>query len=399
MLTGINVVLGVSAGIAAYKTCGMVRELTKLNCNVDVILTKGATQFVTPLTMQTLSKNKVVTDTFATLGKDEKWNVEHVSLAKKADLFVIAPATADVIAKMANGIADDMLTTTVLATKAPVLVCPAMNTAMYDNSVTTENFERLKKRGFIFLEGVEGELACGDAGRGRMAEPEKIIEKTISLVLPKQDLAGKKILVSAGGTAEKIDEVRQIVNHSSGKMGIAIAEKAKRRGADVTLVLGVHTAAVPKCLTRVINVGTTLEMFDAVVGNKDEQDCIIMAAAPADYRPVAPFSGKFKGEKMTLELIKNPDIAATVGNSDYRGKLVVFAAECEDIEKYAVSKLRTKNAAFLVANDISVEGAGFGADTNIVSLYFPDGTVTHYQKMLKSEVADIILDKYISLTV
>ena len=397
MLSGINVVLGVSAGIAAYKTCGLVRSLKKNNANVDVILTEGATHFVTPLTMQTLSQNKVVVDTFAVLGQNEEWNVEHISLAKKADVFVIAPATADVLAKMANGVADDMLTTTVLATKAPVLICPAMNTAMFENPITRENIKKLEERGFLFLYGTDGLLACGDVGGGRMAEPEVIEKQIIEIALPVQDLAGKKVLVSAGGTAEPIDKVRKIVNNSSGKMGIAIAENAKRRGADVTLILGRHTAAVPKLLNKVEHVETTLEMYDAVVKNKDEYDLIIMAAAPADYRPKKPFDGKLKGETLSLELIKNPDIAATVGHSDYKGRLIVFAAECNDLDTYAREKLVAKNADMLVANDVSRSDAGFAVDTNVVSIYTRDGQVENYPCMSKDKVAAVILDKYLSL--
>lgn len=397
MLSGLNVILGVGAGIAAYKTCELVRLLKKQNACVDVILTEGATHFVTPLTMQTLSQNKVITDTFSVLGKDDEWNVEHVSLAKKADIFVIAPATADLIAKAAAGIADDMLTTTLLATKARVLLCPAMNTAMYDNQATSKNLEILKNRGFYVLDGASGELACGDVGRGRMAEPNDIFSEICRLLLPEQDLKGQKILVSAGGTAEPIDKVRKIVNNSSGKMGIAIAQAACRRGADVTLVLGVHTAKVPACITHIKEVSTTLEMFDAIVPDADKYDCIIMAAAPADYRPEKVFDGKYKGEKMTLELVKNPDIAKAVGTSDYKGTLIVFAAECADLENYALKKMRDKNARLMVANDVTREGAGFGVDTNVVTIYSDDGQKTSYPKMLKSQVADVILDKYLSL--
>ncbi len=383
-----TIILGVSGGIAIYKSCEVVSRFIKLGYDVRVIMTKNATEFVTPLTFETLSNNKVVTTTFE---KDREFEVEHISYAKLASAFVIAPATANVIAKLAEGICDDMLTTTVCATKAPVYVCPAMNTNMYLNPVTQGNIQKLKDLGYIFIEPTEGRLACGDVGKGKMEEPVNIVSIVDGTLTPKPDYRGKTILVTAGATEEPIDGVRFITNRSSGKMGMAIAEAVIDRGGRAIVVKGKITATTPKG-AEVIEALTTQAMRDAVMSKLGEVDAVIMAAAPSDYKVKNYSASKIKSETLTLELVKNPDIAKEVGANKGDKKLVVFAAETDDLLQNAVKKLHAKNGDIMVANDVTMEGAGFNVDTNIATLITQSGAMTCLEKMSKTELAHIILD-------
>ncbi|MDE5654896.1 MAG: bifunctional phosphopantothenoylcysteine decarboxylase/phosphopantothenate--cysteine ligase CoaBC, partial [Clostridia bacterium] len=319
--------------------------------------------------------------------------VEHIALSKKADICVIAPATANIIAKLAEGIADDMLTTTYLALKCPVIIAPAMNTNMYDNPIVKDNLAKLKAKGAIIIDAIEGRLACGDSGRGKMAEPVDIVAKTVEILLPKRDYEGKRLLITAGATRENIDGVRFITNRSSGKMGIELAKSAIKRGAEVTLVKGLTQVEIPSYITRVISVESTQQMYDAVMNNYQECDMIIKSAAPSDYRPIEIISQKLKGDEITLKLTKNPDIAKAVGAVKGHRKLIVFCAETQDLIASAKSKLDSKNADMVVANDVTLEGAGFDVDTNIVSILKKDGSQRSYPKMSKSEVAEVILDE------
>lgn len=383
-----TVVLGVTGGIAAYKSCEIVSRLKKLGYAVRVIMTKNAAEFVTPLTFETLSEYRVVTDMF---DKDRPYEVEHISYAKLADAFLIAPATANFIGKFAEGIADDMLSTTVMATKAPVIVCPAMNTNMYESPAITENIEKLKKNGVHFIEPVSGRLACGDVGKGKMAEPEDIVEYVDKILTPNPDYRGKTVLVTAGATEEPVDAVRFLTNRSSGKMGAAICEAVLERGGKAILIAGRMTAPIPGG-AEVIRAYTTADMYKAVIGNMDRADVIIKAAAPSDYRVKNFSSSKIKAESLTLELEKNPDIAKEVGRIKGDKKLVVFAAETEELVSNAYKKLEAKNADLIVANDVTREGAGFETDTNIATLIKRGGGITTLELMTKRELADIILD-------
>ena len=390
MLSSVNIVLGVTGGIACYKACEIVSRLKKLGAGVDVIMTKNATEFVQPLTFESLSARPVTVDMFA---PKKKFEVEHISLAKKADLCIVAPATADVIAKLAEGIADDMLTTTILAMKCPILIAPAMNTNMYENPITQKHLKDLKDRGFIFIDPVSGRLACGDKGIGKMAEPIDIVQKIMEVLIPKQDIKGKKVLITAGATREPIDGVRFITNKSSGKMGIEIAKAVVKRGGQVKLVKGLTSVDVPQYITDVVSVETTAQMYDAVMENMKDCDVIIKAAAPSDYKLKNKFDNKIKDEELTLSLIKNPDIAKEVGKIKGDKKLVIFCAETTDLIDNALKKIKSKNADLVVANDVTKEGAGFDVDTNIVTICTKDGQVHPYDKMLKSEVANVILDE------
>ena len=392
MLRRFNVLLGVSGGIACYKSCEIVSRLKKLGAGVDVIMTAHATEFVSPLTFETLSARPVVSDMFA---REKEWEVEHISLAKKADLCIIAPATANVIAKFADGIADDMLTTTFLALKCPIILAPAMNTNMYENVAVKENLERLRSRGVIVVDSIEGRLACGDNGKGKMAEPVDIVGVAVEVLCPKNDYAGKRVLVTAGATRENIDGVRFITNRSSGKMGIEIAKAVVKRGGKVTLVKGLTQVEIPSYIDKVVEVETTCQMYDAVMENYQDCDVIIKAAAPSDYRPKDKIENKLKGETLNLELVKNPDIAKVVGGIKGDRKLVVFCAETQNLIESAKQKLTSKNADIVVANDVTLEGAGFDTDTNIVTIITRDGKSNSLPKMSKSEVADVILDEAI----
>ena len=395
-LTGRNIVLGVTGGIAAYKSAEVVSRLRHLGANVHVIMTKNATEFVAPLTFRTLSANPVVTDTFAA---PEEWNVEHVALAKLADLFVIAPATANILAKMACGIADDMLSTTVLATKAAVLVAPAMNTGMWTAEATRQNVETLRNRGVEFIGPDNGMLACGDEGTGRMSEPAEIVNRIGELLARKQDLQGLKVLVTAGATRERLDPVRFLTNDSSGKMGFAIAEAARCRGAEVTLVKAATTAQTPAGV-RIVTVESAEDLLKAMKKDAPKQDIVIQAAAVADYRPATVAKTKIKkksGEPLILTLEENPDIAKTIGQmKKAKQTLVGFAAETDHVASHAKKKLEAKNLDMIVANDVTKPGAGFNADTNIAALMTKDET-KELPLMSKRQLADVILDKIMEI--
>lgn len=394
MLESKNVLVAVTGGIACYKACGLVSALKKAGACVNVVMTAHAAEFVAPLTFETLSANPVACDMFA---PKEHWEVEHVSLAKKADLVIIAPATANVLDKLAAGIADDMLTTTLLATKAKVLACPAMNTAMYENEAVQSAIKTLKARGYEFLEPESGLLACGDVGKGRMCEPEEIYAKALDMLMPKRDYAGKTVLVTAGATREDIDGVRFISNYSSGKMGIEIAKAVKNRGGRVILVAGFVTAKIPAYIDETVSVKSTCDMYDAVMSKVGECDFVIKAAAPADYRVEKVADDKIKDSEVTLELTKNPDIAKAVGKVKGDKKLVVFCAEKRELIERAKGKLKSKNADMVVANDVTKEGAGFDVDTNIATLITKDGKVRDCELMTKAALADVILDELIAL--
>ena len=387
-LSGKNAVVCVTGGIAAYKTCHVVSSLRKAGARVFVVMTKNATEFVTPLTFETLSGNRVIVDTF---DRDFEWEVEHVSLAKKADIFIVAPMTADFAAKLARGIADDFASTTALAMKCPMLLAPAMNVNMITAEAYEENEKILRDRGAYFVESGSGFLACGDVGRGRMAEPEQIVKAAFDILVPKPDYDGKTVLVTAGGTSEPIDPVRFITNRSSGKMGVAIASKALDRGAKVILVAGNITVPVPDGIER-IDVTTTQEMYDAVLGNLDRADIVVKAAAPADYAVEKISDKKIKSDELTLRLKKNPDIAAAVGKIKGDKKLVIFSAETDDCEANARGKLQKKNADMVVLNDVTKKGAGFNADTNIVTVITRE-TKKDFGLLEKTALADLLLDE------
>lgn len=390
MLSNYNVLLGVSGGIACYKACEIVSRLKKLGAGVDVIMTKNATEFVSPLTFETLSNRPAISDMFV---RKNEWEVEHISLAKKADLCIIAPATANVIAKFAEGIADDMLTTTYLALRCPIILAPAMNTNMYNNPVVVENLQKLAKAGMIIVDSTEGRLACGDTGKGKMAEPVDIVAKAVEVLCPKRDYVGKKVLITAGATRENIDGVRFITNRSSGRMGIELAKAVVKRGGEVVLVKGLVQVPVPSYIKDITEVESTQEMYEAVMSRYKDCDVIIKAAAPSDYRPKEKITNKLKGDTIILELVKNPDIAKAVGQVKGDRKLVVFCAETQQLIDSAVKKLNSKNADMVVANDVTQKGAGFDCDTNIVSIAKKDGSLKSYPIMQKSQVADIILDE------
>ena len=391
-MTKKNVVLGVTGSIAAYKACDIVSRLRKQGVDVHVILTRAGAEIITPLALETMSANPVVVDMFH---RENPWEVEHISLAKRADVFLVAPATANFLGKAAHGIADDMLTTTILATRAPVLVAPAMNVNMYENPVVQENIALLKKRGWHFIEPDAGLLACGDVGKGRLAEPETIVAAAMELLYPRRDLAGKHVLVSAGPTQERIDPVRYITNRSSGKMGYAIAEAAAARGARVTLVSGPVTLPVPEGVERV-NVISSQDMFEAVHAAFDSCDGLIMAAAPADFTPAAFAEQKIKKngrEGMTLELAATRDILKSIGERKRQQRVMGFAAETEHLAENAAKKLEAKNLDMIAANDVTAAGAGFAVDTNAVTLYKRDGSSEQSGTMPKRALADWLLDR------
>ena len=392
MLKDKTVVIGVSGGIAVYKTLDVISRLRKLGVNVNVIMTKSATEFVTPLSFQSLSQNYVVCDMF----EDPKtWDVEHISLAKRADAFLIAPATANVIGKIANGIADDMLTTTVMATKAKVLIAPAMNTNMYANPIVQKNISTLKELGYNFVEPESGRLACGDTGKGKLASPETIVDEVVKLLSREQDLKGKSIIVTAGPTVESIDPMRYITNRSTGKMGYSIAKEAIERGADVTLITGPTNLTPPQNLKKIVKIESAKEMYDAVLDNLEQNDVVIKSAAVADYKPKYYSDKKIKKSEddLFIELDRNKDIAQEIGKIKNNKILVGFAAETNDLIENASLKIKKKNLDFIVANDLTKEGAGFGVDTNIVKIIDKEGNITEYPKMKKEEVANVILDK------
>jgi phosphopantothenoylcysteine decarboxylase / phosphopantothenate---cysteine ligase len=389
MLQGKTIVLGVCGGIAAYKAAALTSKLVQAGAKVRVIMTESAAQFVTPLTFQTLSRHHVFVDTF-----DEKDAsvVSHIDLADSADLFVIAPATANMIAKMALGFGDDMLSTTLLATMAPVLIAPAMNVHMYANPAVQQNMRTLSERGVGFIEPGEGQLACGYVGKGRLAEPEEIVDCVKRFFAKDFPLSGKKVLVTAGGTVERIDPVRYITNDSSGKMGYALAEEAAAMGAEVTLVTGPSALAVPVGV-KAVHTLSARDMLEAVLSRFVETDIVIKAAAVADYRPAEAAERKIKkkADSLVLELIKNPDILQTIGEQKKHQYIVGFAAETDNLDEYAMDKLKRKNCDLLVANDVSQEGAGFGTDTNSVRVFDQNGLVESMPLEGKKEIAKRLL--------
>jgi len=394
-LGGKTIVLCVTGGIAAYKAADLTSKLRGAGAQVRVLMTESATQFITPMTFEVLSGYRAVVDTF---DRNFSWEVEHVSLAKAADVFVIAPATANIIAKAAHGIADDMVSTTLLATRAPVVIAPAMNTGMYDNPVTGQNLETLRGRGVHMVEPACGRLACGDTGRGKLADTNEILH-AIEQALTVQDLADLSLLVTAGPTQEALDPVRFLSNHSSGKMGYAIAARAALRGAKVTLVSGPTALATPAGVTRV-DITSAREMFDAVVSRADRQDIIIKAAAVGDYRPETEAQDKLKksDDEMNIALTRNPDILAELGRKKRPGQLLCgFAMETQNLLQNAADKLRRKNCDMLVANSLREAGAGFQHDTNAATLLFADGRQETVPLMQKEELADRILDRLLVL--
>ena len=359
-------------------------------------MTKSATEFITPLTLEVLSSNRVVVDMFS---RDFTWEVEHISLAKRADVFVIAPATANVIGKAAHGIADDMVTTTLMATKAPMVIAPAMNTGMYENPVVQQNINILENRGVRFVQPASGRLACGDSGKGKLAEPELIVNE-ICAAATTQDLKGKTVLVTAGPTREAIDPVRFISNHSTGKMGYAIAENARMRGANVILVSGPVALEAPYGV-ELVKVSSARDMHDEVIFRLDKVDWIIKSAAVGDYRPETTSDEKIKKKDndMSISLVKNPDILAEIGSKKQNHQLVCgFSMETQDLLNNSRAKLEKKNCDMLVANNLKTEGAGFAHDTNVATLLYRDGTHEPLSLMQKGDLANIVLDRLLELS-
>lgn len=393
MLKGKTIILGVTGGIAAYKAVDLVSKLTKQNANVEVIMTDAATEFINPLTFQTMSNNPVHTSMF---NKIDRFDVEHIALAKKADMILVAPATANTIGKIANGLADNLLTTVIMASHAKIVFASAMNTEMYNNPIHQENMNKLKGLGYEFIQPGVGLLACGDYGAGKMAEPVDIVEYVIDSFVEK-DLLGKKILITAGPTIEPLDPVRYITNHSSGKMGFLLGKEAISRGAEVVLISGPTCLDTPKGV-ELVKVNTTKDMFEAVGKYFDNCDVLIKAAAPADYRPEYSIPTKIKkkdGEKdeLNIKFVRNPDIAYHYGNKKTRQIVVGFAAETDNLVEYAKGKLINKNFDFIVANDITIKGAGFKSDTNIVTIIDNKDDLKSFPIMSKRDLAKIILDK------
>ena len=392
-MKGKTIVLGVTGSIAAYKMANVASALMKRGADVHVIMTENATHFINPITFETLTNHKCLVETF---DRNFQFHVAHVSLAKQADVMMVAPASANIIGKLAHGIADDMLSTTVLACKAPILVAPAMNTNMLENSIVQENIEILKRHGMTIIEPAAGRLACGDTGSGKLADEETLLEAIEYALVKEKDLLGKKVLVTAGPTREAIDPVRYITNHSSGKMGYAIAKVARNRGAEVTLVSGVTNLPTPAGVTCV-DVVSAKDMFEAVKESMASQDIIIKAAAVADYRPSVVSEQKMKksNEDMALALERTDDILQYVGDHKKEGQFLCgFAMETEQLLERADEKRRRKNLDMIVANSISQEGAGFQGDTNIVTLLTEDGQLP-VGKMPKAQVASVILDEIV----
>ena len=390
MLSGKNVVLGVTGSIAAYKIANLASALVKLHADVTVIMTKNATNFINPITFETLTGNKCLVDTF---DRNFQYSVEHVSLAKKTDLFLVAPASANVIGKLAHGIADDMLTTTILACRCPKLVSPAMNTNMYENPIVQDNLKKLEHYGFEVIDPASGYLACGDTGAGKMPEPETLLSYILRDLACEKDLAGKKVLVTAGPTQEKIDPVRYITNHSTGKMGYAIAEDCMRRGAEVTLVTG-PVALTPPPFVYVIPVVSAADMAQAVKGSADQQDIIIKAAAVADYRPIDPADEKVKKKdgEASLSLERTEDILSYLGEHKREGQFICgFSMETEHMLENSRAKLLKKHADMIVANNLKTAGAGFGTDTNVVTIITAEDC-RELELMSKADVAHEIVN-------
>ena len=395
MLKGKTVVLGVTGSIAAYKIANLASALVKLHADVNVIMTKNATNFITPITFETLTGNKCLIDTF---DRNFQFNVEHVELAKRADIFMVAPASANVIGKIAHGIADDMLTTTIMASKCPKLISPAMNTNMFENPILQDNLKILEKYGYEIINPASGYLACGDTGAGKMPEPETLLKYILRTIAREKDMAGKKVLITAGPTQEKIDPVRYITNHSTGKMGYALAENAMRRGAEVTLVTG-PTAIEPPMFVNVVPVISAEDMAGEVIARAPEQDIIIKAAAVADYRPVNPSDEKIKkkdDDESVITLERTQDILKYLGGHKRAEQFICgFSMETENMLENSRAKLTKKNVDMIVANNLKVKGAGFGTDTNVVTIITADGC-KELDIMSKVEVANAILDEIMS---
>lgn len=395
MLKGKTVLLGITGSIAAYKIAYLASALHKLHADVHVLMTENATNFINPITFETLTGNKCLVDTF---DRNFQFQVEHVSIAKKADVVMIAPASANVIGKLANGLADDMLTTTVMACRCQKILAPAMNTAMYENPVVQDNIRKLQTYGYEVITPASGYLACGDTGAGKMPEPETLLEYILKEAAFQKDLAGKKLLVTAGPTQEAIDPVRCLTNHSSGKMGYAIAKMAMLRGAEVTLVSG-PTAIEPPLFVKVVPVTSARDMFEAVTGLSDEQDIIIKAAAVADYRPkqVSEDKVKKKDDQASIELERTDDILKYLGQHKKQGQFLCgFSMETRDMLRNSRAKLEKKNLDMVAANNLKVEGAGFQGDTNVLTLITQDEEVS-LPLMSKEDAALKILDKILLL--
>lgn len=397
MLQGKKIVLGVTGGIAVYKAVDLVSRLRKAGCEVRVVMTEHAQQFVTPLTFKEISGNAVATSMW---NANQEFNVEHIALANWADAFLVAPATANILAKMACGIADDLLSTTLLAAQAPIVVCPAMNTGMYQNPATQENIAKLQERGVTVMPPAVGHLACGTSGPGRLPEPQQIVEFMSAFFAGREgDLCGLRVLVTAAGTREPIDPVRYVGNRSSGKMGYAVAQMAAERGADVLLISGPSALAAPPNV-RVVNVETTNEMLEACLAAYGDVDIVIKAAAVADYRPRDVADQKIKkktDDALTVVMDKNPDILKTLGAKKEQQVLVGFAAETQNLLANAREKVVKKNLDMIVANDVTAAGAGFNSDTNIVKFLFANGDVRELEQMPKVDVANRILDEAIRI--
>lgn len=395
MLKGKTVLLGVTGSIAAYKIAYLASALKKLHAQVHVLMTRNATNFINPITFETLTGNKCLVETF---DRNFQFQVEHVSIAKQADVVMVAPASANVIGKLAHGIADDMLTTTVMACKCKKIISPAMNTNMYENPVVQDNLKILKHYGYEVIEPASGYLACGDTGAGKMPEPETLKEHILREIAREKDLKGQKILVTAGPTQESIDPVRYITNHSSGKMGYAIAREAMLRGAEVTLVSG-PCAITPPPFVKVVPIVTARDMFEAVTSVSREQDIIIKAAAVADYRPVVVYNEKVKKKdgQMSIELEKTDDILQYLGEHKQPGQFLCgFSMETQNMIGNSRAKLQKKNLDMVAANNLKVAGAGFQGDTNVLTLITQDEDVS-LQLMSKEDAAGLILDKILSL--
>ena len=394
-LEGKNVVLCVTGGIAAYKAADLTSRLRKKGASVYIIMTESATHFITPLTLEVLSGNRVVTDMF---DRAFTWEVEHISLAKRADVFVIAPATANIIGKAAHGIADDMVSTTLMATRAPIVMAPAMNTNMYENPVVQQNMELLRERGVCFAAPVSGHLACGDTGSGKLADPADIVRVIEDALTPK-DLSGLSVLVTAGPTREAMDPVRFLSNHSTGKMGYAIAERARARGARVTLVSG-PVALTPPEGVEVVPITSALDMYDAVLSRLPRLDWVIKAAAVGDYRPAICADDKLKKKQddMSVALVRNPDILKEIGARKNDHQTVCgFSMETRDLINNSRAKLEGKNCDMLVANNLRTAGAGFAHDTNVATLLYRDGSAESLDLMAKDSLADIVLDRMLAI--
>ena len=384
------VVVGVSGGVAVYKALDVISRLRKKDVEVHVIMTKSDTEFVTPLSFQSLSQNMVITDMFA---EPKAWEIQHISLAKKADLMLIVPATANIIGKVANGIADDMLSTTIMATKAPVVFCPAMNTNMYENPIVQRNISLLKELGYEFIEPASGRLACGDEGKGKLQDTEIIAEETLRRLHSTKDLLGKKVVVTAGPTMVPIDPVRILTNRSSGKMGYSIAEEARDRGAEVVLISGPTSLRKPNGI-KVIDIKTNEDMFNAIKNEFKDADIVIKSAAVADYKAKNYSNEKIKktGDDLNLIFERDRDILKTLGDMKKNQILVGFAAESSNLKENAKGKLERKNLDYIVANDISKPETGFASDENKVTIISKSGEEVSLEKMSKREVAKNIFD-------